>query len=233
MSSKKCADSEVKPFGKVTLRHIKPMNFAQEQMMSSYYSGLNLAAIGSAGSGKTFIASYLALNDIFSKTKQKIVIIRSAVASREQGFLPGTQEEKNEIYTLPYRQIFADLCGNKTAWDELQSREIVEFCTTSYIRGLTFDNSVIILDEIQNLNLHEIFSVFTRIGENTQVIAVGDGKQTDLVEKKSDRSGFNEFLRIVQHMSGDFDLINFTKADIVRSGFVRRWVEAVEDLGLL
>lgn len=126
----------------LSVKHVKPMTWAQTNMIESYARGANVVAIGSAGTGKSFIASYLALNSLFTKDVQKIVVVRSAVPTRDMGHLPGTLQEKSEVYTIPYKQIFNDLCMNGTAWDILTKKGMVEFITTSYVRGITLENSV-------------------------------------------------------------------------------------------
>lgn len=214
------------------LRDIHALNEPQRQMMYAFGEGLNLAAIGSAGTGKSYLASYLALKALFSKDVNKVVIVRSAVATRDMGFLPGTLQEKSEVYTIPYKQIFNDLCDSGTAWDILIKKGMVEFITTSYVRGITIDNAVVILDESQSMTFHEIDSVITRAGFNTRLIVCGDSKQNDLTNPKKEKSGLDEFVRVIQHIPKYFDIINFTRNDIVRSDLVKQWIITKEDLGL-
>lgn len=212
------------------LRHIKPLNAAQESMFESYFQGNNIIAHGSAGTGKTFVALYLALNDIITKKSyaDKIIIVRSAVQNRPVGHLPGTLDEKLQPYEVPYKDIFGNLLGKHDAYDNMKSLGYVEYMSTSFIRGLTWDNCIIVLDEIQNMNFHELNSVVTRTGENSRIIACGDITQNDLFNVKNDQSGLPEFLKIARR-SGVFDDILFTRNDIVRSEFVKKWICAVED----
>lgn len=208
---------------------IMPKTEAQKQMMFAYSQKMNVVAYGSAGTGKSFVACYLALKDLFEKKINKIVIIRSAVETRSVGFLPGDLAEKTEPYMIPYKQIVNQLCQNGTAWDILVKKGMIEFITTSYVRGITIEDCTIIVDEFQNLNNHEAYSVLTRIGENCQVILCGDTKQTDLNKKKED-SCFDWVQVVANKMPKWFDLVHFYPSDIVRSGFVHDLIVTVEDL---
>lgn len=177
----------------------------------------------------TYLALYLALKDIIeSKLHSKIIIIRSNVPTRNSGFLPGSLEEKNEIYALPFRQIVNGLCENGSAWDILTKKKIIEFVSTSYIRGLTFDDAIVIVEEAQNLDAEEMKTVLTRIGENTQFMICGDSKQGDLFRSR-EKSGFELLIYIAENMHGYIDLINFLPRDIVRSGFVKKLLLLLED----
>ncbi len=210
------------------VRHIEPMTWAQSDMIEGYARGANVVATGSAGTGKSFIASYLALNSLFSKDVEKIVVVRSAVPTRDMGHLPGTLQEKSEVFTIPYKQIFNDLCENGTAWDILTKKNMVEFITTSYVRGITLENSVVIIDEFQSMTAHELYSVLTRVGKGTRVIVCGDTKQTDLDGRK-EKSCFDWFMTVANKMPQWFHHTNFVQNDIVRSDFVKALIIAVEE----
>lgn len=216
------------------LRHIKPLNAAQESMFESYFQGNNIIAHGSAGSGKTFIALYLALNDMISNRNgsSRIIIVRSAVQTRGVGFLPGSLDEKMEPFEAPYKDIVHDLLGKHDAYDTMKSFGMIEFMPTSFVRGLTWDNAIIIIDELQNMNFHELNSIVTRVGENTKIIACGDSYQNDLHLERFDQSGFHKFLEVARR-SGAFDDILFTRDDIVRSGFVKKWITALEESNIV
>lgn len=210
------------------VRHVKPMTWAQTNMIESYARGANVVAVGSAGTGKSFIASYLALNSLFNKEVNKIVVVRSAVATRDMGFLPGSLQEKTEVFTIPYRQIFNDLCENGTAWDILTKKGMVDFITTSYVRGITLDNSIVIIDEFQSMTAHELYSVLTRAGKGTRIIVCGDTRQTDLDGRK-EKSCYDWFMTVTQKMTDWFEVTAFLQQDIVRSDFVKALIMAVEN----
>lgn len=209
------------------LRTIRPMNETQRQFFESYIMGANVIGNGSAGTGKSFCALYLALNDVLDEQKEqeKIIIVRSAVPSREIGHLPGDMKEKMAVYEEPYKDIVGNLLRKAKAYDDMKDLGKIEFMPTSFVRGLTWDNAVVVVDEAQNMTLQEIHSVITRIGENTKLVICGDIGQNDLVVRKSDVSGFLEVLKIAERMD-EFDIINFTEQDIVRSSFVKAWIIA-------
>jgi len=212
-----------------SLAEIQPKTEAQRMMMAGYLEGQNVVAYGSAGSGKSFIACYLALKDLQEKEKNKIIIVRSAVPTRDQGFLPGSLEEKSAVYQIPYVNIINELCQNGAAWEILTKKETIQFMTTSYVRGITLDDAVIIVDEFQSMTEHELYSLLTRVGENTQVILCGDTKQSDL-NKKKEESCFNWMMKVSERMPEWFDPIRFMPCDIVRSEFVKKLIMVTEDL---
>ena len=210
------------------LRTLEPLTKAQEQVFQSYKEGLHLCLSGSAGTGKTYLSLYLALCDVMDKDTpfEKVIIVRSAVPTRDMGFLPGTQEEKEDAYTGPYKAIIGDLFEDAEAWNKLVQFKNVEFLTTSFIRGLTIDNAIVIIDESQNCNYHELCSVITRIGQNCRFIMCGDYYQSDF-RHTNDKNGIVEFVKIIDHLKY-FEHIEFTWDDIVRSGFVRDFVMTKE-----
>ena len=210
------------------VRHITPLTWAQSDMIEGYARGANVIAVGSAGTGKSFIASYLALNSLFKKEAEKIVVVRSAVATRDMGFLPGNIQEKSEVFSIPYKQIFNDLCENGTAWDILQKKGMVDFITTSYVRGTTLENSIIIIDEFQSMTTHELYSVLTRTGKGSRLIICGDTKQTDL-DGKREKSCYDWFMNVAGKMGEWFNVTSFVHQDIVRSAFVKALIIATEE----
>lgn len=211
------------------LKTIKPKTSAQEDLFHAWNHGKHLVAHGSAGTGKTFLAFYLALDEVLNQRARRIIIVRSAVATREVGFLPGTLEEKTAMYELPYKDIAWELMGRPLTYDDMKDAGVVEFMTTSFVRGLTWDNAIVIVDEGQNMTFHEINSVMTRIGENTRIIFTGDTKQTDLDGRKLGCEGMTHALKVFRNM-GDFENIEFTKHDIVRSEFCKQWIVACEEM---
>ncbi len=193
-----------------------------------------IALHGVAGTGKTFCALYKALEEVLDRNNpfQKIIVVRSAVQSREIGHLPGDVHEKMEIYQQPYRQICETLFGRRDAWDRLEEQGHIEFISTSFIRGMSFDDAIIIVDECQNLSFEEIDTVMTRVGYRSKIIWCGDYRQTDLNKKKNDVSGILKFFDIAYHMAA-FTRVEFTVEDIVRSSLVKDYIIAklkVEDL---
>jgi phosphate starvation-inducible protein PhoH len=216
------------------IRHVEPLTENQNNAFHANGDGKHLVLYGVAGTGKTFLASYFALSDLVSGMAKRIIIVRSAVTTRDQGFLPGTLQEKMALYEAPYREVFAELCnGRRDVYDLLKKRDYVEFMSTSFIRGVTFDDSIIIVDEMQNLTDHEINSVLTRVGKNTRVILCGDHRQDDLkmTGKKNQETGIKNLLLIAKKMKS-FSLIEFTIDDIVRSGFVKEYLITRINLGL-
>jgi len=210
------------------LKSFKPLTDNQRLFYDAYRRGdYFLALHGVAGTGKTFIAVYKALEEVLDKTNpfNKIIIVRSAVQSREMGHLPGDIDEKLDIYQQPYRQICATLFDRKDAYDRLAEQGHIEFISTSFIRGMSFDDAIIIVDEMQNMNFEEIDTVMTRVGYRSKIIWCGDYRQTDLNKKKTDVSGILKFFDIAYHM-GAFTKIEFEAADIVRSSLVKDYILA-------
>lgn len=219
-----------KRFSSHDLKNIKALTTPQELMIRSYLDGNNIIANGSAGTGKTFIGIYLALSDILSKEskKDKIIIVRSIVPGREVGFLKGDLAQKLAPYEAPYQDIFGFLLGKHSAYETMKETHTVTFAPTSFLRGVTWDDAVIIMDEIQNFNWEELNTVITRVGQNSSIIAIGDYIQNDLYRTKYDTSGFKKFINIASKIDL-FDEIRFTRDDVVRSELVKKWICAVED----
>jgi len=194
----------------------------------SWDDGDHLVLCGSAGTGKTFIGMYLALADILDKSyeQDKLVIVRSVVPTREMGYLPGSIEEKVDAYTAPYRSIATELFNEKLAYDMLETQGAISFMSTSFIRGQTIDDAIILVDEMQNLTYHELDSIITRVGRNTRIIFSGDYYQSDL-NKETDKNGILDFMNIMEVMN-NFTTVEFGWADIVRSDFVRDYIMTKE-----
>tara|TARA_B100000519_G_scaffold182793_1_gene175966 strand:+ start:746 stop:1399 length:654 start_codon:yes stop_codon:yes gene_type:complete len=201
------------------LAEIEPLTRNQ---LRAFESDKNLVLHGCAGTGKTFISCYLAFDDMTKNQYEKLVIIRSAVPTRDIGFLPGTEKEKSSVYEEPYYDISIDLFERGDAYQILKTKRLVHFMTTSYIRGITLRDAVILIDECQNMSFHELDSIITRVGENCRVIFCGDFSQSDLKQ-----NGMKEFFEILASMNR-FDFIEFGVEDIVRSGFVKEYIIAKE-----
>ena len=209
------------------LKTFQPLTSNQKLFFDAYKQGDYFIALhGVAGTGKTFIALYKAIEEVLDKNNpfNKIIVVRSAVQSREIGHLPGDVGEKMEIYEQPYRQICETLFGRKDAWDRLEEQGHVSFISTSFIRGMSFDNAIIIVDEVQNMNFEEIDTVMTRVGYRSKIIWCGDYRQCDL-RKNNDKSGLLKFFDIAYHM-GAFTRIEFSVEDIVRSSLVKDYILA-------
>lgn len=198
------------------LKEIEPLTKGQ---LKVFESEKNLMLHGCAGTGKTFISLYLALDDIEKNNYSRITIIRSVVPTREMGFLPGTEAEKSKVYEQPYIGIFQELFSRgDDPYGQLKQKGLVQFVTTSHVRGVTFQDSIIIVDECQNMTLHELDSIITRIGNNCRIIFCGDFFQSDLRT-----SGINAFMNILKDME-EFDFIEFGISDIVRSNLVKSYL---------
>jgi phosphate starvation-inducible protein PhoH len=227
-----------KPLGLEYLIDIEPITDNQKTYFDSYKEDKHLVAYGCAGTGKTFITLYNALKDVLDENSpfEKIYLVRSLVATREIGFLPGTHEDKADIYQIPYKNMvkymfqmpsdadFEMLYGN------LKSQETIKFWSTSFLRGTTLDNAIIIVDEFQNLTFHELDSIITRIGENSKIMFCGDATQSDLT-KTNDKNGIFDFIKILQTMPS-VDLVEFDVNDIVRSGLVKEYLLAKQETNL-
>ena len=206
------------------LKQIEPLTKNQKLSFEAYNSGKNLMLHGIAGTGKSFISLYLAFNQILSSNSQykKVVIVRSVVPTRDMGFLPGSHKEKAKVYEAPYYAICTELFGRGDAYDILKQKNLVEFISTSFIRGITLNDSIIVVDEIANMTGHELDSIITRVGKNCRIIFSGDFRQTDFVNNK-DKEGFTKFLDIIKNMKS-FIFVDFQKEDIVRSSMVKDYI---------
>lgn len=207
----------------ITVPIIKPLTRTQEDVFKHYEAGQNLLLHGVAGTGKTFLAMYLALKDVLNeRLYQRVVIVRSVVPTRDMGFLPGNQKEKQRVYEQPYSAITTELFGRGDAYEILKTKAIVDFISTSFVRGVTFNDAIIIVDECQNMTFHELDSVITRIGKNCKVIFSGDYRQTDLT-RDVEKNGLRQFMDVLGHMN-EFQTVEFTEEDIVRSKLVKNYI---------
>jgi len=227
-----------KPIGSELLLDIEPLTENQKRLFTSYAEGKHLVAYGTAGTGKTFCVLYNALRDVLSEVTpfEKIYLVRSLVPTREIGFLPGSHEDKSSLYQIPYKNMvkymfqmpsdvdFEMLYGN------LKAQETISFWSTSFIRGTTLDNCIIIVDEFSNLSFHEMDSIITRVGENTKIMFCGDASQSDLL-KTNERNGIIDFMNILKKMSS-FDIVEFNIEDVIRSGLCKEYLIAKHELGM-
>ena len=215
------------------LKRIEPLTDNQKLSFEAYSQNKNLMLHGIAGTGKSFISLYLALNQVLSESSQyrKIVIVRSVVPTRDMGFLPGNNKEKARVYEAPYYSICTELFGRSDAYEYLKNRNIIDFISTSFIRGITLNDSIVIVDEIANLTGHELDSVITRIGKNCKVIFCGDFRQSDFT-KDQEKNGLMDFMRIIKRMKS-FEFVDFQKEDIVRSSMVKNYIIEKDKLNLI
>ena len=220
------------------LLKIKPITESQKTVFETWKKGQNQFLFGCAGTGKTFISLYLAMQDVLNlQTKyEKVVLVRSLIPTREIGFLPGDEEDKAALYQVPYQNMVQFMFEQpneqafKMLYDRLKSQGSLYFLSTSFLRRLTFDNTIIIVDECQNLNFHELDTITTRVGQDSKIVFCGDFFQTDLL-KTGDKNGLHDFLRILEEMK-DFNCTEFNIGDIVRSGFVRDYLIQKTKLGI-
>ena len=215
------------------LKRIEPLTENQKLSFEAYGQGKNLMLHGIAGTGKSFISLYLALNQVLNDNSQyrKIVIVRSVVPTRDMGFLPGNNREKAKVYEAPYYAICTELFGRSDAYEYLKNRNIIDFISTSFIRGITLNDSIVIVDEIANLTGHELDSIITRIGKNCKIIFCGDFRQSDFT-KDQEKNGLMDFMRIIKRMKF-FEFIDFQKEDIVRSSLVKNYIIEKDKLNLI
>jgi predicted ribonuclease YlaK len=227
-----------KPIDEAYMIPVEPLTDNQCVMFEEYENDQNLFVYGCAGTGKTFVALYLALRDVLNEDSpyDKVYIVRSLVATREIGFLPGTHEDKSSLYQIPYKNMvkymfeMPDDASFEMLYENLKAQETISFWSTSFLRGSTLDNCIVIVDECQNLNFHELDSIMTRVGKDTKIMFCGDANQTDL-QRSNERSGIIDFQKILQNMD-EFSLIEFGIEDIVRSGLVKSYLISKINLGL-
>lgn len=218
--SKKNGNRKLDP--NLSLVEIKPITEAQVRVFSSKK---NLVLHGAAGTGKSFISSYLAYKDVLDRVYGRLIYVRSAVPTRDIGFLPGTEKEKTDIYKRPYIDIAKELFDRGDAYELLEASNVVNFMTTSFVRGLSLDHAVIIVDECQNMTYQELDSIITRVGDNSRIIFCGDYYQKDLKN-----TGIKDFYEVLHSMS-QFDFVNFTIEDVVRSDLVKSYLKAKYEKG--
>jgi len=211
---------------------IEPITETQEAAFEAHEEGYNLMLLGSAGTGKSFLSLYFALSEVIKPdcNQKKVIVIRSAVPSRDIGFEPGTKSAKESLYESPYPPLCNKVFARNDAYQLLKSQGMIEFTSTSHLRSLTYDDAYIVVDEVQNMNFEELDTVITRAGKNTRIIFSGDTKQNDLTKKKSDQSGLINFMKIIENLS-EFDMIEFTAEDVVRSGLVKSYLLQKEKMG--
>ena len=227
-----------KPINMDMMRDIEPLTDNQKALFEAYAKDQNLVAYGVAGTGKTFITLYNAIKDVLdpSTPYEKVYIVRSLVATREIGFLPGDHDDKSSLYQIPYKHMVKYMFEMPSEADfnmlygNLKGQDTIDFWSTSFIRGTTFDKTIVIVDEFQNLNYHELDSIMTRVGAQSKIMFCGDASQSDLI-KTNERNGIVDFMQVLRIMSS-VDVIEFGVEDIVRSGLVKEYILAKLEIGL-
>lgn len=213
-----------------SLEMITPLTFNQKVAFDAFRKGKNLMFHGTPGTGKTFVGLYLGLNEVINQERhKKVIIVRSAVPSRQMGFLPGSAKDKTAVYENPYVDHCVELFGRGDAYELLRQKKQIEFVSTSFLRGLTLRDAVVIIDECQNMIWSEIYTVLTRIGENCRVIVCGDTKQSDLTEREG-KEDVKKLLKVCDNL-GSFEFIQMTSNDVIRSGFCKSFIIECEKLG--
>ena len=221
-SAKRSEEQKVK--NTLVLKTVRPITKNQEIVFRDFSNGKNMFIHGYPGTGKSFLSVYLALNEIEKYREfEGITIIRSAVATRDQGFLKGGLAEKGQIFEQPYIEICQDLYGRGDAYEVLKKKGILDFQTTSYLRSLTRHNRLIIVDECQNMTFQELDTCITRAGEGSRVLFCGDFGQNDL-NKRHDFTGILDFMNIIKKMHKHFSFVEMGVDDIVRSGLVKDYI---------
>lgn len=217
-----------KTWSKHDLKTVKPLTPSQDDLFHAFYNYDHICAHGTAGTGKTYIALYLSLTEILNpKTPQnRVIIVRSVVPTRDIGFLPGDLNEKIAVYETPYKDICAELIGRPSSYEDMKEAGLIQFMPTSFVRGLTWDDAIVVVDECQNMNFHEINSIVTRLGQNSRIIFTGDTNQTDL---RPVECGMDQLLKVANNVK-TFAMIEFTHDDIVRSDIVKSWIIATEQV---
>lgn len=215
----------------LNLKEVKPITLNQKRACEAYKRSRNAMFVGTAGTGKSYLAMGLSLRDVLDyHSYDKLVIIRSTVQVRDMGHLPGNHKEKMKVYEAPYQEICTKLLGRKDAYEFLKNKGKIEFCCTSFIRGLTLDDCVVVVDECQSMTWHELSSVFTRKGKNCKMLYLGDTRQNDLVKSKYDQSGLNQFMEVADRMDS-MEIVRFGPYDIVRDEDVKQFILACDALG--
>jgi hypothetical protein len=215
------------------LKNIEPLTDNQKLSFEAFSQGKNLMLHGIAGTGKSFISMYLGLKTVLAENTnyKRLIIVRSVVPTRDMGFLPGSSKEKTKVYEAPYYAICSELFGRGDSYEYLKQKNVIEFTSTSFIRGITLNDCIIIVDEIANMTGHELDSVVTRIGRNCKIMFCGDFRQSDFT-RDQDKNGLLDFTRIIKRMKS-FEFIDFKREDIVRSSLVKNYIIEKDNLNLV
>lgn len=220
------------------LVEMKGVTKNQLEVFKQYAEGKNLFLYGPAGTGKTFVILYNAIKEVLDpKTNYNcIYIVRSLMPTRSLAFMPGDEQDKSSLYQVPYDNMLRLMFKLSSEeqfdimYEELKKQGNVEFLSTSFLRGITLDNAIILVDECQNLNFHELDTIMTRVGQESKIMFSGDFDQTDLRED-DEKAGLGQFIKIINEMK-EFYSCEFDIGDIVRSGLVRSYIIQKYNTGL-
>lgn len=214
------------------MAEVQALNENQQKAFDAWDNDHNLILNGSAGTGKTYIAMAMAIEEVLTRRYRKVIIVRSVVPSRDIGFLPGKEEEKIDVYSRPYQALTSEIFDDdRAAWMKLQAHDQIQFECTSFVRGQTWDNCVVIVDEMQNLNWQELTSVITRVGKNTRLVFCGDYFQSDFTKRnqQDEKKGIVQFLEVLRNMKS-FVEVEFDHNDIVRSELVKEFIITKDEM---
>ena len=220
------------------LVEMKGVTKNQLEVFKQYAEGKNLFLYGPAGTGKTFVVLYNAIKEVLDpKTNYNcIYIVRSLMPTRSLAFMPGDEQDKSSLYQVPYDnmlRLMFKLAAEEQfdiMYKELKKQGNVAFLSTSFLRGITLDNAIVLVDECQNLNFHELDTIMTRVGQESKIMFSGDFDQTDLRED-DEKAGLGQFIKIINEMK-EFYSCEFDIGDIVRSGLVRSYIIQKYNTGL-
>jgi phosphate starvation-inducible PhoH-like protein len=202
---------------------VKPLNFIQGEYLRAIQTNQIIFGVGSAGTGKTYVAATYAAGELFHRRIQKIIVTRPNVETgRGLGFLPGTLEEKYAPYLEPFDNVFTRCLGKGFYEYALKAKDI-EPRPLGFMRGSTFDNCIVLLDEAQNATREEMKMLLSRIGKNCKMIISGDVDQSDIPD-----SGLSDAINRLDHIP-DIEVVRFLDDDIVRSKMCKQIILAYRD----
>jgi len=211
------------------LRTVEPRNEAQKQYLETIENSIITVGLGPAGSGKTYLAVYEALCHLWNKKTtgiKRLIITRPAIEAGEKlGFLPGDLGDKLDPYMRPVYDALYDIASIDIAKEKIE-KGYIEVAPLAYMRGRTFNNAFILLDEAQNATLEQLKMVLTRVGENCKLVIDGDPFQSDLPHYHR-KSGLCELPTILEGVP-KVGIVSFSPSDIVRSQVVRNVVSAFD-----
>jgi phosphate starvation-inducible PhoH-like protein len=204
-------------------KDVKPLNYIQEQYLDAIKQNDVVFGVGSAGTGKTYIAASYAAGELFHRRVNKIILTRPNIETgRGLGFLPGELDEKYAPYLEPFDNVFQRSLGKGFYEYALKNKDI-EPRPIGFMRGATFDNAIVLVDEAQNLTKTELKMLLSRVGKNCKVILSGDPDQRDI-----SNSGLEDAIKRLEQIEG-VEVVRFLEQDIVRSRMCKQIIIAYKD----